>query len=390
MKKFSLIFLFAILLTSCSLETLTRYGVIQPTLQKSKFMKATGGGFLIDTEKRGELTYVVGINFINKSNKAKYLIADFEDPTHKGSYVRKVFSLTDSQEKIMVRSDPIYDVKYGIYLVRISLSEDEKGMRLVDSMDQYFKALGVMNVEHDYATEYTLFGDGKEIKKTIIVYPSNKDKKLITFDVQSDFKLGYAAVSNKKSIAEYVPRGEGIHNWSKMISLLEMEKVSGVDKPYPAALTLNKTMYEKFSKPNDEVVITYKLFSDGRKIGLTSESAQHEVKHADEIIMYFDYSDTTSTKKLSNQREYLVVKTLVSDVSIWMVQYTVKYNTKWSKERISLIKKEADNFIAGVRLTKVNPVVGIDKMAHNNGMQDFSIKSRRLDDQELSKSFKDK
>ena len=144
MKKHLLILAFSLSLFSCT--SLEKGGWVTPQKQKSKFMEITTGGFnaKITNKDEIELRYSVGVKFDTARPSSNWLIVEFEDPKN-NSFVKKSFHLTANQESIDFYSDkPVCGLKeLNSYLVKLTLSSDEKGLSIVDSLNQYIRLSGV-------------------------------------------------------------------------------------------------------------------------------------------------------------------------------------------------------------------------------------------------------
>lgn len=71
-------------------------------------------------------------------------------------------------------------------------------------------------------TEYTLFNDKNEIKKVLLIHANNDKAKIITAEISNEFKLASVAKDTDEAVIKYIPNKETINNWSKMISLEEV------------------------------------------------------------------------------------------------------------------------------------------------------------------------
>lgn len=379
----TIIILHILLLAGCS--------AIKNRPQESQFLKVEAGGYFLDTKRQAEEYYGLVINFKNLPDNAKYLIADFELPNNQGLYERKIFPAERNRTNFFVKSDPIYGLKQGVHHVKLYLAEDKKGEKVIDQVDQALSIGPGISKGRDYTTQYTLFNGEKEIKKLLVVYPNDRKQKLITAEIPNDFKIGHAAVSLDESTIEYVPNNETVFNWSKIITLMEMKPLQNdLNKPYILAFGLGKGMYDRFYKSDEKKMqLTYAGMHNGQFINVETPNFQELIKSSDEVGVFVDYVDKSSSKRSRNQREYLVARIVKSDISIWMIQCTVKYDEKWPKEKIRNLKKEADKAVAFFRYAKTDHVDNLERIAKENGMENFRIESRRLDNRDLNSEFKE-
>lgn len=381
MKKTLHLILITLILGGCS--------VMKNYPQESKFMKVTGGGYFLSKDRQLEETYGLSLDFKNPPSSAKYLIADFELPNNAGLYERKIFPINNKQSSIAVKSNPIYGFNYGLYYVNLYLAEDKKGERVIDSLKQSIKLYSSLNKGRDYASQYTLFEDKKEIKKVIIIYPNKRKKDLITAEIPNKFKIGHANVGFDESIVEYVPNNETVYNWTKIITIKENKVINqDINKPHIYASVLGNAMHKKFSKLDKDMQITYAGIVNGEFINVETPNFEKLITKANEVGAYVDYADYSTIKRSPYQREYLVLRTIKSDVSIWEFQCTVRYDKRWSKEKIESFKKEAKNIVGSLQYVKSNPIDDLEKLATENGVKNFNVESQRLDDRELNIKFK--
>ncbi len=371
-----------LLLNSCA--------IIKNHPQESKFMKVSRGGYFLNSERQLEETYGLVVNFKNIPDNAKYLIADFEIPNNPGQYDRKIYPINKNQSHEFIKSNPIYGFKYGFYFIKLSLAEDKKGEKIIDSLYQSIRLYIGHSKGRDYAVQYTLFGGKEEIKKMIVIFPNERNKDLLIADISSEFKMGHAVVTSDESVVEYVPNKESVFNWSKIITLKENKVIDEkMNKPAIYSTILGNGMYKKFSKLDKDIQITYTGRLKGKFINVETPNFQELAMDAEEIAVYVDYSDPLTIKKYPYQREYLVAKTAKSGISIWELQCTVRYDKRWPKEKIELWKEEAARTANSLRYSKNNLADNLEKIAIENGIKDFSLESQRLDDRDLNIKFKE-
>jgi hypothetical protein len=134
--------------------------------------------------------------------------------------------------------------------------------------------------------------------------------------------------------------------------------------------------------------ITYTALYKGNFINVETPNFNELVKSASEVVSYVDYSDFNRTKKHPNEREYLVAKSIKSDVSVWQIQCTVRYNKKWSKDKIASLKKEAMRIVLRFKYVKESSINQIKRIAVESGISNLTIESKRLDSRDLNEKFK--
>lgn len=379
MIRITLILLF--LFTSCS--------TLNNNIQESKFMKVSTGGYVVDTDRQMEEAYMLEIYFKNLPQNVKYIIADFESPANRGIYDRKVYPINSKHSKILIKSNPIYGVKKGLYKVKILLSEDERGEKIIDSLIQGIQMINGISKGRDYAVQYTLLSDNKELKKVLVIYPNNRKKNLISAEISDKFKIGHAAVTHDELVTEYVPFKETVYNWTRIITLLETKQSSNYDnKPSTLAALTGKGFYNKFFKFDKDMQITYTAINNGSFINTETPDFENLMNRSDEVWLYTDYFDYLTAKEFPNQREYLVIKFIKSDISVWQLQCTVRYDKRWSLEKIKTLKSEAIRTVSSMQYIDKDPIKTIEESSIIAGIKNFNIKIQRLDDRDLNEKYK--
>lgn len=376
-----------ILMLAVVINPMISCAIIKNKPQESKFMKVDGGGYLIRAGRQMEETYGAVVRLKHIPDNAKYIVADFELPNNSGIYERKIFPIDKKKSFVAVNSDPIYGAKYGFYYIKIYLTEDKKAEKIIDSLTQSVKIYTSINKGRDYAKQYTVFLDDKEVKKIIVIYPNNRKKSLLTAEIADGFKMDYAVVSPNESLIEYVPKKETVYNWSKIITIRENKERPGIpNKPSVHIAALGNSLYSKFSKHDKNIQVTYAGIKDGKFFNADNPNFQKLAQDADQIALYIDYKDHERTQ-YPHQREYLVARMIKSDISIWEMQFTVRYDKRWSKQKIESLKKEATDTVASFVPVKVDPILSIKDSAKENGINKFKIESQRLDDRDFNEKF---
>lgn len=373
MKKLNIILLLVTLfLNNCA--------ILKNTPQQSKYMKVSGGGFVM---KDGEPKYGMVIDFKYLPDNAKYLIAEFEVPSSPGKYEKKVFELSKNQGIIAVNSNPIYGYEFGLYYIKAYLSSDKDGKNILDSLIQSIKLYKSFYNGRDYAIQNSIKKGENYSERIVTIYPHNRKNLLIEGVIPNGFKMGYAAVSHDSSVTEYIPNNENITNWSKIITIREEKPLNlQNNKPHVFSLVVANGLYKKFSEKDKDIQITYAAQHNGNFINTETPNFNELAKESLEVAAYIDYADFERIKKNPNEREYLVLKSMKSDISIWQIQYTIRYNKKLPKEQIESLKKEVRELINSFKYANKS---AIDEIKDNG----FIIESERLDNKEFNQKFKD-
>lgn len=143
MKKFLILTIF-ISLFACSRASLERGGWLPPMPQKSKYMEVTGGGFnMKKTNGIIEFNYFVGVDFNDSIPFPSWVIVEFQDPLNKVFFTKKIYKLKAKQGHLNITSEPVCGlIDFNSYLVKIHFSTDEKGLNIIDSLNQYIRLKG--------------------------------------------------------------------------------------------------------------------------------------------------------------------------------------------------------------------------------------------------------
>lgn len=137
MKKL-LIFTILISLFSCSRASLEKGGWVPPTYQKSKLMEISAAAFADNSA--AEIKYYLDLKLLN-NHESEWLIINFEDPQHRGNFLKKIYPIQLKQTSIKLFSDEVFGVQnFRSYEAKILLSKDKNGENIVDSMSQYVRA----------------------------------------------------------------------------------------------------------------------------------------------------------------------------------------------------------------------------------------------------------
>ena len=187
---------------------------------------------------------------------------------------------------------------------------------------------------------------------------------------------------------EYIPEGEKIKNWSKIITIVE-NNMSGNRSVQPSTLAAatGKAFYDKFFKKDKDFKLTYSSYDKVEFINMATPGFEKKVRYANQVTVYIDYKDTELRyKKYPHEREYLVMKFIKSDNSIWNVQYTVRYDKRWNKDKIKAQKEMALKTISNFSYSESDPMKFFGKVLKLN--KNYDVEVQRLDDRDFNEKFK--
>lgn len=255
--------------------------------------------------------------------------------------------------------------------------------------------------ERNKATQYTLFEDKKELKKLLVILPKDKNRKLITAEISNKFRIANTNVGFDDSVVKYIPIKETIDNWNKVIILEEISPqkwvrarkaaiLSGAEKskmnslkeydntPYIEAVSLGRLLHNQFYESDkDKMRLSYSVVSNGQFF--TSEKTQNfeeMLKTSDDAMVLADFAEKPTINP--NQRLFLIARIIKSDIGMWMLQFKVKYNEKWSSDKINDLKNEATATISNFQYIDRNPIDDLENIASSNGVKNFKIESLLL------------
>lgn len=353
--------------------------VVKNYPQESQYMKVIGGGMIMDS---GDIKYGVSIRFKALPTNAKYLIADFEIPNSPGMFDRKVFKISKGQLSAVANSDKIYGYEFGLYYAKLSLSEDKSGDHIIDSLEQSVKLFKSPYNRRDYAAQYAISKNSEEVKKLLVIFPSNRNKKLISAELPSDYHIGHAGVGKDESIIEYVPIKETVFNWSKIVTILENKNFSeSNNKPYIFSGALGDGMFKKFSDTDKNIQVFYEANHNGEIVNSNEAKFRGIVSDADVVSVYVDYADRERIKKYPNQREFLVARSIRSDVSVWQLQCTIRYDKTLSAEKIKALKEEAKSIVSSFGYVSSNPINIFQRS------DEYEVQIQRLDESSMNEKY---
>lgn len=152
LKKFAIILFILIGLGSC--ESMARKGYIRPSLEESKHIKVLVAkmNYQYRMGKKIDLEYHLALDFLKINElEGKYLIVEFQNPEKMERFATKIINIYPNEKRIYINSNKMYGFKnMHSYLVRLSISNDLNGEKIIDSLEQYIRVenlpAGYLNV----------------------------------------------------------------------------------------------------------------------------------------------------------------------------------------------------------------------------------------------------
>lgn len=118
-------------------------GFIKPKLEETNNLVVSSAGFSYDyvQNKKVEMQYYVTIAFPKRENViGKYIIVEFQDPIKKEKFYKNTILVRLEDKSVYLKSSKLYGFNnMNSYLVKIALSEDKNGEKVLDKMEQYVR-----------------------------------------------------------------------------------------------------------------------------------------------------------------------------------------------------------------------------------------------------------